>query len=169
LSRKSRWGHVQRVAVGAGEAIATQHRAWHRQGQFDLPELARVPPLLASSRWFGSNLICNRALPATCGARRPPDRSDQSFREAVCQGKAAQWSFSLLACFNSPFITFLAGGAVAWPKKPSAGSTLRFFEAFRFSRRLSGKRSGFAWSGIAGTHSPMRSQYRFDSRDSCDL
>jgi hypothetical protein len=46
---------------------------------------------------------------------RPPDRSDQSFREAVCQGEAAQWSFSLLACFNSSFITFLGGGAVAWP------------------------------------------------------
>jgi hypothetical protein len=29
-------------------ATAPQHRAWHyRQGQFDLPELARVPPLLA--------------------------------------------------------------------------------------------------------------------------
>jgi len=41
-------------------------------------------------------------------------------------------------------------------------------EAFRFSRRMSGKPSGFAWFGIAGTHSPMRSQYHFDSRNSRD-
>ena len=155
-------------------ACRLEYRRWPKDDQakslFNSSLRASLPARLAAavvSKWTDE---CLMGLTFPIARIEIPQRSSLLLRCAILSVRSTEALGSETARVHHAHRRRggVAEEALRWV------NTLRFLprsgacRSLSVQQRLSGKPSGFARSGIAGTHSPMRSHYGFASRDSCD-